>query len=165
MRYWGILAAKLIVAAAVCTRMARDEGQLYSSRRISAVESLAFPPRSALDDDGFPVQSSGAGSSVSDHLGPAISLPDMRAAAANAGFDRAVRADAVVRAAEAGIHLHVWARHAESSGAAHSREPSRAIGSRTKTSGKSCTRSTKVPTNRRFRAELSHNRTPRHSPI
>ena len=42
-------------------------------------------------------------------------------------------------------------------------EQSRAIGSRTKISGKSCIPSTRRPTNRRFRAELSHKRTLRRS--
>jgi hypothetical protein len=100
-------------------RMARDGSPLYSSRGISEVESLAFPPRSSFYDDGLPVQSSRAGSTVSYHLGSAVPLQKMRAAAANADIDRKICSDVVVRSAEAGVHLHLWARHIEGSGAAH----------------------------------------------
>ena len=54
MRYWGILAAKLVVAAGLLYGVWRGMEALYTPpAELAALESLALSPRSPLHDDGF----------------------------------------------------------------------------------------------------------------
>ena len=160
MRYWGILAAKLIVAAAFLYGVWRGMEALYTP----PAELAKWNHSPFLHDLRFTMMVFLFNLLVQGVL--FLIIWDQRYRCRKCG--RRLRMPILtgryaqmlaVRSAEARVHLHLWARHTQGSGVAHHGQPSRATGSRTKTSGKSCIPSTKRRTSRRFRAEPSHKRT------